>query len=97
MAGAKPEDLPVCLAITESGLNNPWGSSGSMGIVNIISGPIVNEVGMSTGTALMTPGNPANMAMARYTTLAIRNLAGIQPGTGNISAYGTPLMGLYLG
>ena len=34
MAGCKPEQLPLCLAITEGGLKNAYGSSGSMGIVN---------------------------------------------------------------
>ena len=94
MAGCKPEQLPLCLAITEGGLKNAYGSSGSMGIVHIVSGPIARQIGMNSGVALMTPGNPANMTLARFTSLALRNLAGVAPGSTNISAYGTTFMGL---
>jgi hypothetical protein len=94
MAGCQPEQLPLCLAITEGGLRNAYGSSGSMGIVHIVSGPIAKQIGMNSGIALMSPGNPANMTLARFTSLALKNLAGVTPGSTNISAYGTPFMGL---
>jgi hypothetical protein len=94
MAGCQPEQLPLCLAITEGGLRNPYGSSGSMGIVNIVSGPIAKQLGMNSGVALMSPGNPANITIGRLSSLALKNLAGVAPGVSNISAYGTPFMGL---
>ena len=94
MAGCKPEQMPLLLAITEGGLKNAYGSSGSMGIVNIVSGPIARQIGMNSGIVLMSPGNPANMTIARFASLALRNLAGVTPGSANISAYGTPFMGL---
>ena len=96
MAGCKPEHLPLCLAITEGGLSNNWGAGSSMGIVEIVSGPIVKQIGMNTGTAFLSPGNPANMAIERFATLAIRNLEGITIGTSNITSHGTNLMGLIL-
>ena len=93
MAGGKPEQMPLLLAITESGLKNAYGSSGPMGIVNIVSGPIARQIGMNSGVALMTPGNPANMSISRFTSLALKNLAGVTPGVENISAYGTVFTG----
>ena len=94
MAGCKPEQLPLCLAITQGGLRNPYGSSASMGIVHIVSGPIAMRLGMNSGVALMSSGNPANITLARFTQLALKNLAGVVPGNANISSYGTPFMGL---
>jgi hypothetical protein len=96
MAGCKQEQLPVCLAITAGGLKNTWGSGHSMGFVEIVSGPIVKEIGMNSGIALMTAGNPANMSIERFVKLAIKNLTGVTPGLNNINAYGANLMGLVL-
>ena len=94
MAGCKPEQLPVVLAITEGGLKAAFASAAAMGFFNIVSGPIVKEIGMNSGLALMSPGNPANSAITRFCALAVRNLEGITPGINNIEAYGTPFMGL---
>ena len=96
MAGCKPEHLPLCLAITEGGLKNPWGSNSSMGIVNIVSGPIVKQLGMNSEAAILSPGNPANMAIGRFVALAIRNLAVLDVGSTNLNSFGTNLMGLTL-
>jgi hypothetical protein len=94
MAGCKPEQLPVVLAITSGGLRAAFSSAAAMGFFNIVSGPIVREIGMNSSVALMSPGNPANAAISRFTALAVRNLAGFTPGINNISGYGTPFMGL---
>jgi hypothetical protein len=94
MAGCKPEHLPLCLAITEGGLRAAFSSAAAMGFFNIVSGPIVKQIGMNSSVALMSPGNPANAAISRFSALAVRNLEGITPGINNISGYGTPFMGL---
>jgi hypothetical protein len=94
MAGCQPEQLPLCLAITEGGLKNAYGSSGSMGIVHVVSGPVVRQLGMNAGIAVLSAGNPANATLSRFTALVLRNLAGVVPGITNIEAYGTPFMGL---
>jgi hypothetical protein len=94
MAGCKPEHLPLCLAITAEGLTNPWSSNSSFGLFNIVSGPIAKQIGMNSGAALMSPGNPANMAVTRFTALALKNLYGATPGINYSSTYGTAFLGM---
>ncbi|MDA8126913.1 MAG: hypothetical protein M0009_17215 [Deltaproteobacteria bacterium] len=94
MAGCKPEQLPVVLAITQGGLTAPFSSAAAFGFFNIVSGPIVKEIGMNTSVALMSPGNPANAAISRFTALALRNLSGYTPGINNITGYGSTFTGL---
>lgn len=93
MAGCKPEYLPICLTMVETGLYTPWTSSGSMGILHMVSGPMVRELGMNAGTAFMHPGNPANETMGRFARLAIRNLLGIEHTVNLVQSYGTKLLG----
>jgi hypothetical protein len=96
MAGCKPEYFPVCLALVEGGLSSTWQSSGSQGLIEMISGPIVKEIGMNTGLAFLAPNNTANATLQRFCMLAIKNLEGIKPGSGQVQAYGTMLMGLIM-
>lgn len=88
MAGCKPEQLPVVLAIAESGL--PIGSTHSLGQFLCVSGPIAKEIGMNTGCGVFGPGNPANSSIGRSYYLMSRNLGGGVPGVNRMNSLEGP-------
>ena len=88
MAGCKPADLPVVLAVAESGCN--VGTTVFFSQWLCASGPIVKEIGMNCGVGMIGPGNPANSAIGRtYEMLAI-NIGGAVPGVNRMNAIGSP-------
>jgi hypothetical protein len=99
MAGCKPNHMPVLLAQIEAFIKEPWyynfvRSAGSYGIMQVVNGPIVDEIGMNYGINAMGPGNLPNMAIGRAFRMCIINQGGSLPGvnlmamTGNIAARG---------
>jgi len=76
MAGAKPEYLPVILAMAASGISARSSSTTSFAIVSMINGPIRNEIGMNSGTGAMGPYNHANATIGRAYALLSQNLQG---------------------
>ncbi len=99
MAGAKPKHMPVLLAQIEAFIKEPWyynfvRSAGSYGIMQVVNGPIVDEIGMNYGINALGPGNLPNMAIGRAFRMCIINQGGSLPGvnlmamTGNIAARG---------
>ncbi len=76
MAGAKPEYLPVILAMAASGITARSSSTTSFATVSIVNGPIRNEIGMSGGIGAMGPYNHANATIGRAFALASQNLQG---------------------
>ncbi|MFC1953575.1 hypothetical protein ACFLWR_05555 [Chloroflexota bacterium] len=89
MAGCKPEDLPVVLAIAESGCGT--GTTVFWGQWACVSGPIVKEIGMNSGTSMLDPGNPANATIGRTYQLMARNLGGAKIGVNRMNSIGSPL------
>jgi hypothetical protein len=55
MAGAKPEYLPVILALAASGASARGSTTSSAAAMAIINGPIRDEIGMSSGIGAMGP------------------------------------------
>jgi hypothetical protein len=88
MAGCKPEHLPVALAIAESGC--PIESTHSLGQWVCVSGPIVKEIGMSSGCGMLGCGNPASMAIGRLHALMARNLGGAIMGVNRMPSLSSP-------
>lgn len=76
MAGCKPEQMPVALAIAEAGACVGYPGDSSFGHMFVVSGPIAKEIGMNSGFCYLAPGNPANMALQRAGTLMGINLGG---------------------
>ncbi|MGE0627494.1 MAG: UGSC family (seleno)protein [Hyphomicrobiaceae bacterium] len=76
MAGAKPEYLPVILAMTASGMTSLSSSTTSFAAFAVVNGPIRREIGMNTGIGVMGPYNHANTTIGRAWNLASRNLQG---------------------
>ena len=70
MAGARPEYMPLLLAIATRA---PFGNSTtSMANTIIVNGPIRHELGMNSGTNAMGPYNEANAIIGRTFTLISR-------------------------
>ena len=70
MAGAKPEYMPLLLAVATRA---PFGNStSSMANTIIVNGPIRKEIGMNAGTNAMGPYNDANSVVGRFFMLISR-------------------------
>jgi hypothetical protein len=76
MAGAKPEYLPVLLAMAASGTTGRSSSTTSQATVALVNGPIRDEIGMNYGVGAMGPYNHANATIGRAFGLLSQNLQG---------------------
>src|SRR5438094_675905 len=76
MAGARPEYLPVILAMAASGTSARGSTTSSAGAMSIVNGPIRNEIGMNSGIGAFGPYNHANATIGRAWGLLSANLQG---------------------
>ena len=75
MAGAKPEYLPIILALATS---VPFGNSTtSMANMIVVNGPIRKEAGMNPGGHALGPYNDANAVIGRTFTLMSKTAGGL--------------------
>ncbi|MBN1190497.1 MAG: hypothetical protein JXA46_12145 [Dehalococcoidales bacterium] len=91
MAGARPEYLPVILAMAASGVACIASSTGSFTSTIVINGPIRNEIKMNSGLGAMGPFNQANAVLGRAGTLLSISAGGGQPGSTYWGYQGNPL------
>ena len=76
MAGARPEYLPVILAMAASGTTARSSSTTSFAAISVVNGPIRNEIGMNSGIGALGPYNHANATIGRAYGLLSQNLQG---------------------
>jgi len=76
MAGARPEYLPVILAMAASGTTARSSSTTSFAAISVVNGPIRNEIGMNSGIGVLGPYNHANATIGRAYGLLSQNLQG---------------------
>ncbi len=69
MAGARPEYLPVLLAIASTGQPAIQPSTLPFASALLVNGPIRNEIGMNSGMGALGPYNQANAVIGRAWTL----------------------------
>jgi hypothetical protein len=75
MSGAKPEHLPVILALAN---HIPFGNStSSMANMILVNGPIRDEIGMNYGHNVMGPHNLANSVIGRSYTIMSKTIGGL--------------------
>ncbi|MDR0490006.1 MAG: fibronectin type III domain-containing protein [Oscillospiraceae bacterium] len=86
MAGCKPEYFPVLLAAAEA-LGTGWeedriywhlmttGSTGTNGVLLLVSGPIAEEIGMEMDLGYDGAGNTVNNTIGRAFRLLFRNIS----------------------
>jgi len=76
MAGARPEYLPVILALAASGMSARSSSTTSFATLSVVNGPIRHEIGMNSGIGALGPYNHANATIGRAYGLLSQNLQG---------------------
>ena len=92
MAGAKPEYLPVILAMAASGETARSSSTTSFAGLSVVNGPIRNEIGMNCGIGALGPYNHANSTIGRAHNLLSVNLqGGSEPGETYMGSLGNLL------
>ena len=74
MAGARPEHLPVILALAASNQASMPSSTTSFISMMVVNGPIRNEIGMNCSSGALSPFNFANSVIGRAWTLMSINL-----------------------
>ncbi len=74
MAGAKPEYLPLLLALASSGISSIYDSPDSLVRALVVNGPVREEIGMNFETGALGPFSQANAAIGRAWTLMSKNL-----------------------
>jgi len=92
MAGAKPEYMPVLLALAEACVKAKVGdlarSTNSFSFMQVINGPIRKELNMNSELAALSPGNQANSVLGRALTLFLKNLGGTEVGVNMMAVQG---------
>jgi hypothetical protein len=88
MAGARPEHLPVILALAASQEPSMPSSTTSWGRLMVVNGPIRNEIGMNCGTAALSPFNLANSVIGRAWTLMSINFCEARAGENFMATFG---------
>ena len=76
MAGARPDYLPVILAMAASGESARSSSTTGFAGLAVVNGPIRGEIGMGCGIGAMGPWNHANATIGRAWNLLSQNLQG---------------------
>jgi hypothetical protein len=76
MAGARPEYLPVILAMMAGGMTARSSSTTSFAVLAMVNGPIREEIGMNSGIGAFGPYNHANATIGRAYAMASQNLQG---------------------
>lgn len=96
MAGCRPEYFRVLLTALEAA-NEPafsfhasTASTGGSAPLIVVSGPVVNEIGMNAGAGVFSPGNRANATLGRAMRLVIMNVFRMVPGLTDQSTQGHP-------
>jgi hypothetical protein len=81
MVGAKPEYMPVILALASTGVPSLFTSTTSFARMVVVNGPIRNEVNMNSGIGALGPFNQANSVIGRaWTIMSITLDGGGKPG-----------------
>ncbi|MEM7254970.1 MAG: hypothetical protein AAF493_26515 [Pseudomonadota bacterium] len=95
MAGCLPEYFPVLVAALEA-MNKPEfnfhassASTGGSSHIAIVSGPIVEEIGLNSAGNCLGPGFRANATLGRAIRLVIMNVFEMLPGVSDQSTQGS--------
>jgi hypothetical protein len=91
MAGARPEHLPVILALASTGVTSLFSSTTSFARMVVVSGPIREELKMNGGIGALGPFNEANAVIGRAWTLISKNLGGSIAGETYMGSQGNNL------
>jgi hypothetical protein len=91
MAGARPEHLPVILAIASTQHPAMPSSTGSYGSMVVVNGPAATTIGMNSGVGALGPFNYANSVIGRAWTLMSINFGDARAGDTFMATIGNGL------
>ncbi|HXC37379.1 MAG TPA: hypothetical protein VN667_00405 [Burkholderiales bacterium] len=99
MAGARPEHMPVILAMLDcfmdprSGWRGVCMSTGPQAPVVMVSGRYAREIGMNSGVCAIGPGSVSevNVAIGRTARLLAMNIGLSYPGVSDMDTHGTAM------
>src|SRR5687767_7674719 len=96
MAGCRPEFFPLFVLAIEAMCEEPFNLYGVQATTHlcaplvIVNGPVGRELGVNSGHNAFGPGTPANATIGRAIRLALLNIGGALPGSGDMSTFGSP-------
>lgn len=96
MGGCLPEYLPVLEAIVRAACEPAFNLAGIQPTTHvaaplaIVSGPVVQRIGLNAGAGLFGPGTRANATLGRAFALVLWNLGGARPGISDMAQFGNP-------
>lgn len=96
MAGCRPEYFPLYMLAIEAMCEEPFNLYGIQATTHpcaplvIVNGPVRTELGVNSGHNAFGPGTPANATIGRAIRLALLNIGGALPGSGDMSTHGSP-------
>jgi hypothetical protein len=96
MAGCLPQFMPIiqhsikAISLDKFNLISVNATTHPVGICMILNGPISGEIGASSSTGCLGPGNIANATIGRALRLCLINIAGAIPGVGDHATMGSP-------
>jgi hypothetical protein len=97
MAGCLPEYFPVLETIIRAACDPTFNLAGIQPTTHvasplaIVSGPVVEEIGLNARAGVFGPGNRANATLGRAFALVLWNLGGARPGVSDMSQFGNPI------
>jgi hypothetical protein len=96
MAGCLPEHMPVLVAALEAACDPAFSlysiqaTTHPCAVLMVITGPVVEALGLNAGYGAFAPGNRANATLGRAMRLVQMNVGGALPGKGDQSTQGSP-------
>ena len=96
MAGCRPEYFPIFTLAIEAMCEEPFNLYGVQATTHlcaplvIVNGSIGRELGLNGGHNAFGPGTQSNAAIGRAIRLALLNIGGALPGSGDMSTFGAP-------
>ncbi len=96
MAGCLPLYFPVVVAALRAVAHPAFNLAGVQATTHvaapilIVSGPVVERMGLNAGYNVFGPGTRANATIGRALSLMLRNLGGAIPGQVDMSTFGQP-------
>jgi len=96
MAGCLPEHFAIVVAAVRAVCAPEFNLAGLQATTHvaaplvIVSGPVVERVGLNPGYGTFGPGNRGNASIGRALGLVLWNLGGARPGLTDMSTFGQP-------
>jgi hypothetical protein len=96
MAGCRPEYFPLIVLAVEAMCEEPFNLYAIQATTHlcaplvIVNGPVAKELDINAGHNAFGPGWQANATIGRAIRLALVNIGGAIPGSGDMSTFGAP-------